>query len=242
MQEEYEKTLELLQKAKNGDEDAKNLLIEKNSPLVKSIVRRYKNKGVEYDDLYQLGCVGFSKAINNFDINFNVKFSTYAVPMIAGEIKRFLRDDGSIKVSRSIKSQNYLMQKYIEEVRLKTGVTPTTKELAQKFCLEEPEVMFILESIHKPISIYESLDQEDSNGQTLLDKMPAVDESAKILDKIAISDAIKSLEDKDKKIVILRYFRDKTQGEVAKILNVSQVQVSRMETKILKKIKQKLKD
>ncbi len=242
MPDEYEKTLNLLKNAKNGDENAKNLLIEQNSPLVKSIVRRYKNKGVEYEDLYQLGCVGFSKAINNFDESFNVKFSTYAVPMIAGEIKRFLRDDGSIKVSRSIKSQNYLMQKYIDEVRLKTGVTPTTKELAQKFNLEEPEIMFILESIHKPISIYESLDQEDGGGQTLLDKMPSVDDSAKILDKIAITDAIKSLEDKDRKIVILRYFRDKTQGEVAKILNVSQVQVSRMETKILKKIKQKLKD
>ena len=113
---EYEQTLLLLTKAKQGDEYAKEQLIKHNYPLVKSIVRRYKNKGVEYDDLYQLGCVGFVKAINNFDEGFNVKFSTYAVPMIAGEIKRFLRDDGSIKVSRSIKGQYYNMQKYIDEI------------------------------------------------------------------------------------------------------------------------------
>ena len=239
---DYEQTLILLQKAKTGDEKAKESLIQHNSPLVKSIVRRYKNKGVEYDDLYQLGCVGFVKAINNFDVSFNVKFSTYAVPMIAGEIKRFLRDDGSIKVSRSIKGQYYLMQKYIDEIRLKTGETPTTKQLAEKFNIEEPEVMFILESARMPVSIYESLDKESSNGQVVLDKLVNFDEVSALVDKMVLIDAIKSLEDKDKKLIMLRYFRDKTQSEVAQILNVSQVQVSRLENKILTKIKNKIKD
>lgn len=237
----YEKTLELLHKAKQGDQNAKNVLIEQNSPLVKSIVRRYKNKGVEYDDLYQLGCMGFVKALNNFDESFNVKFSTYAVPMIAGEIKRFLRDDGSVKVSRSIKNQNYIMQKYIDSVRRETGEAPSVLELSKKFGIDETEIMFILESNHKPISIFEGLDSEDSNGQILLDKlMPTEDESNKIIDKMVLVDAIKNLEKRDRKIIMLRYFRDKTQSEVASILNVSQVQVSRMENKIIERLKNKL--
>lgn len=239
---DYEQTLELLKKAKLGDEQAKNLLIETNSPLVKSVVRRYKNKGVEYDDLYQLGCVGFAKAINNFDESYNVRFSTYAVPMIAGEIKRFLRDDGSVKVSRSIKGQYYLMQKYIDEVKLKTGDSPSIKQLAEKFNIEEPEVMFILESSRMPVSIYESLDKENSNGQVVLDKLVNFDEANNILDKMALKDVIKELEDKDRKLIMLRYFRDKTQSEVAQILNVSQVQVSRLENKILAKMKNKLRE
>ena len=232
-------TLILLQKAKSGDETAKNTLIEENSPLVKSIVRRYKNKGVEYDDLYQLGCVGFSKAINNFDESFNVKFSTYAVPMIAGEIKRFLRDDGSIKVSRSIKAKNYVMQKYIEEIRLKTGNPPTTKELAQKFMIDEAEVMFVLESSKMPISIYDNYEQDSSSGQSVLDKLIINDESSNMIEKMVLVDAIKSLETKDKKLIMLRYFRDKTQSEVAENLGVSQVQVSRLENKIIEKIRLK---
>ena len=236
-----EDTLELLKKAKQGDEDAKNILINKNSPLVKSIVKRYKNKGVEYDDLYQLGCLGFAKAIKNFDENFNVKFSTYAVPMIAGEIKRFLRDDGSIKVSRTIKSQNYVIQKYIEQARTTFGQPPTVKEIAEKFHLDEEEVMFILESNHKPISIFEGIDHGEGSGQTLLDKfLPVEDDSNKIIDKMVLMDAISNLDKKDKTIIALRYFRDKTQSEVARLLNVSQVQVSRMENKILSKIKSKI--
>ena len=239
---DYQQTLELLNKAKQGDEKSRELLIVNNSPLVKSIVRRYKNKGVEYDDLYQLGCVGFVKAINNFDESFNVKFSTYAVPMIAGEIKRFLRDDGSVKVSRSIKGQYYLMQKYIDDTRLKTGEPPTTKELAEKFNIEEPEVMFILESSRMPVSIYESLDKESSNGQVVLDKLVNFDESSNLVDKLVLADALKELTEKDRKLIVLRYFRDKTQSEVAQMLNVSQVQVSRLENKILAKMKNKIKE
>ncbi len=237
---EYAETLELLKQAKQGNERAKNLLIENNSPLVKSIVRRYRNKGVEYDDLYQLGCVGFVKAINNFDESYNVKFSTYAVPMIAGEIKRFLRDDGSVKVSRSIKGQYYLMQKFIDEYRLKNGEPPNVAKLASEFSLEEPEVMFILESARMPVSIYESLDKEEDGGQVILDKLANFDEVNNTIDKMVLMDTLKSLDENDRKLIVLRYFRDKTQSEVANIFNVSQVQVSRLENKILSKLKNKL--
>lgn len=239
---DYDETLKLLKLAKQGDDEAKNKLIENNSPLVKSIVKRYRNKGVEYEDLYQLGCVGFAKAINNFDESYNVKFSTYAVPMIAGEIKRFLRDDGSVKVSRSIKGQYYLMQKFIESYRLEYGQAPSTKQIAEHFNLDEPEIMFIMESSRMPISIYESLDKEDSNGQVVLDKLATFDESSTIINKIVLSDILLQLDKKDRKLIMLRYFRDKTQSEVAKILNVSQVQVSRLENKILSKLKLKLQD
>ena len=239
---DYDETLNLLNKAKQGDEQAKNSLIENNSPLVKSVVRRYKNKGVEYDDLYQLGCVGFVKAINNFDEKYNVKFSTYAVPMIAGEIKRFLRDDGSVKVSRSIKAQYYMIQKYIEEYRANNGQSPSMQEISKQFNIEEPELMFIFESSRMPVSIYDSLDKEDVNGQVILDKLASFDESSNLVDKMVLKEIIHDLDGKDRKLIILRYFRDKTQSEVAEILNVSQVQVSRLESRILTKMRNKLKE
>ncbi len=236
---EYDKTIEYILKAQNGDETAKTILIEENSPLVKSIVKRYKNKGVDYDDLYQLGCVGFLKAINNFDPNYEVKFSTYAVPMIAGEIKRFLRDDGSIKVSRSIKGMYYQMQKYIEKRKVEDNEIPTTEELSKKFNVEEAEIFFIMESSHMPVSLYEEVGK-DGGGQTLIDKVGDIEDNEKLINKIVIKDLLKSLDSKDRKIIMLRYFRDKTQSEVAEMLKVSQVQVSRLENKILSKLKSKL--
>ena len=239
---EYKKTLILIKMAKQGDEDAKNALILNNSPLVKSIVKRYKNKGVEYDDLYQLGCVGFVKAINNFDETYNVRFSTYAVPMIAGEIKRFLRDDGSVKVSRSIKGQYYLIQRFIDDYRQKNDSPPSVSEISKKFNIDETELMFVMESSKMPISIYDSLDSENSSGQVVLDKLCNQDEQDELIDKMMLIDILRKLDNKDKKLIVLRYFRDKTQSEVARILNVSQVQVSRLETKILGKMKNKLKD
>ena len=238
---EYDENNDLLQMAKLGDAEAKNKLIERNSPLVRSIVRRYKNKGVEYDDLYQLGCVGMTKAINNFDIKFNVKFSTYAVPMIAGEIKRFLRDDGSIKVSRSIKSQYYKISKYIDEIQSRENRSPTIKEISNKFEIEENELMFIMESSKMPLSIYDNLDKSEQNSALIVDKLNAFDNQEEMINKMALKDAIRGLDLLDKKLVILRFFRDKTQSEVAKMMNVSQVQVSRIENKLLNKLKSKLK-
>lgn len=237
---DYDENMELIQRAKNGDNDAKNKLIENNSPLVKSIVRRYKNKGVEYDDLFQLGCVGMTKAINNFDTKYNVKFSTYAVPMIAGEIKRFLRDDGSVKVSRSIKGQCYKISRYISDIQSKENRTPQVKEIAEKFCIDENELMFIMESNKMPLSIYERLDKNESAGMLIMDRIASLDNQEALIDKMTLKDVIMGLDVSDRKLIMLRFFRDKTQSEVAKMMNVSQVQVSRIENRLLKKLRSKL--
>ncbi len=238
---EHAYTIELLRAAQLGDEVSKAILIENNSPLIKSIIKRYKNKGVEYDDLYQLGCVGFLKAINNFDESFNVKFSTYAVPMIAGEVKRFLRDDGAIKVSRATKGLSYKLQKYIQSEK-ESGKIVTVDELATKFEIPIEDVAFALESSRMPISLNEKLDKDSPNGASIIDRIVQDDNSDEQLNKIILRDIINDLSPKDRKIIILRYFRDKTQSEVAALLNVSQVQVSRLESKILEKIKQKISD
>lgn len=237
---DHNQTLQYINLAKNGDEQAKTTLIQNNSPLIKSIVKRYIGKNVEYDDLYQLGCMGFLKAIYNFDESFNVKFSTYAVPMIAGEIKRFLRDDGSIKVSRAIKTTYFQIQRYLDQLKTQGKPTPTIEELATIFNLEPQEVVFTLESARMPISIYEQFDKDSSNSQSVIDKIAQEDNQEQLLNKLILKDILSSLNEKDRKIIILRYFRDKTQSEIAQILNVSQVQVSRLENKILEKLKHKL--
>lgn len=240
---EYNELLNLIDKAQKGDGDAKNLILEQNSPLIKSIVKRYRNKGTEYEDLYQLGAIGMTKAINNFDQSFGVKFSTYAVPMIAGEIKRFLRDDGSIKVSRSIKSQYVAVQKFINEYQKQHSTSPSPQEIASELQIDERDLMFVMEASKMPVSLYTEIEGEkSSNSSLLVDKIAIKDESDEFLSHLAIKDVIKSLNKQDKLIVGLRYFRDKTQSEVASMLKVSQVQISRLENKILNKIKNKLKD
>ncbi len=236
----HEITLDLIKKAQNGDQNAKTILIEENSPLVKSVIKKFQNKNIEYDDLYQLGCVGFLKAVNNFKPDFNVKFSTYVVPMIIGEIKRFLRDDGAIKVSRAVKTQNRHIMKYIEDYKKQNQKKPSLAEIAKHFNLEQQELIFIMDSSKMPISIYTPLESED-NGLLLIDRYIQNDESEIIMDKILLKQALSSLDERSKKIVLLRFFRDKTQSEIAQTLNISQVQVSRLENKILSLIKEKLK-
>ena len=236
----HEITLDLIKKAQNGDQNAKTILIEENSPLVKSVIKKFQNKNIEYDDLYQLGCVGFLKAVNNFKPDFNVKFSTYVVPMIIGEIKRFLRDDGAIKVSRAVKTQNRHIMKYIEDYKKQNQKKPSLAEIANHFNLEQQELIFLMDSSKMPISIYTPLESED-NGLLLIDRYVQNDESEIIMDKILLKQALNSLDERSKKIVLLRFFRDKTQSEIAQTLNISQVQVSRLENKILSLIKEKLK-
>ena len=233
-----DETNRLIFNAKNGDEHAKNKLIQENSPLIKSVIKKYLNKGIEYDDLFQLGSLGFLKAINNFNPEFGVKFSTYAVPMIAGEIKRFLRDDGSIKVSRAIKSVYYQIQKLCDERKANNLPQPTIKELSEIFRIDEEEVVFTLESAKRPLSLQQQLDK-DGGTLEIIDRIAGEDND--IVNEILVKDLLKSLSDKDRKIIVLRYFRDKTQSEVAQMLGVSQVQVSRLESKILAKLKQKAK-
>lgn len=233
-----EETLRLITLAKKGANDAKELLISENLPLIKSIVRRYKNKLIDYEDLLQLGTLGLIKAINNFNTDFGVKFSTYAVPMIAGEIKRFIRDDGAIKVSRSTKSQALEINKFIDDYRLETGNSPSLEELRDKFNLEVSEIVFILDSTKYPVSIYQESEDE---GLQLADKIASNENPDEELDKLLLKELILNLPERDRKIIILRYFRDKTQSEVAEVLGVSQVQVSRLEAKILQKLRENLK-
>ncbi|MBR2967532.1 MAG: sigma-70 family RNA polymerase sigma factor [Clostridia bacterium] len=230
-----EENLRLIALSQDGDENAKSTLILEHSPLIKSIVRHYKNKGVEYEDLYQLGCIGFLKAIKNFSTQFNVRFSTYAVPMISGEIKRFLRDDGYIKISRSTKALAAKIAYFIRDYKAKYNESPTVELISNEFKIEPQEVVFAMDSAKFPISLYEKTD--DENNLSILDKIADNNNGDESIDKILLKQIISSLDERDKKIIILRYYRDKTQSEVARVLNVSQVQISRLENKIIKKLK-----
>lgn len=225
-------TAELLQLAKQGDDSAKEKLITFNSPLIKSVIKRYLNKGIEYDDLYQLGSMGFVKAINNYDPNFNVKFTTYAVPMIAGEIKRFLRDDGSVKVSRSVKRNALLIKNYIAEFQRTHGENPTMEHLAKVFDMDKIDLVFTMEANTNPLSLNEQFDDGD-DSTTLFDKVADNFSVENYIDKLALRDMIEKLDAREKQVIIMRYYLDKTQSEIAKELGVSQVQVSRIENKVL---------
>lgn len=233
-------TLALIRRAKTGDQTAKEELLSHNTSLLKSVLRRYLGKGVEYDDLYQLACMGFLKAISGFDESFGVRFSTYAVPMIAGEIKRFLRDDGSVKVSRIMKKTARDMNLYIEACVSERGEQPSVKELAQKFGMDEGEVVFTLGSARMPVSIYEQGDYKDEKGTTLAERLPAAEDQEDVIERIILKEAMEKLSEREQKIVFLRYFRDLTQSEVARRIGVSQVQISRIEGKIIDKFKEEL--
>ncbi len=234
-----EETTLLIRRAKDGDNDAKEELVKANSPLIKSLIKRYLNKGIEYDDLFQLGSLGFIKAIYNYDESFDTKFSTYVVPMVIGEIKRFMRDDGAIKVSRAIKTQNMKISKFIDEFIKKEYRNPTYEEIAKEFNMDISEVIFTMDSAKMPVSIYTPAEDEDNKSNFLLDKYTA-DASDDMVDNLVLKEVLKNLNERDKQIIVLRFFRDKTQSEIAKILGVSQVQVSRLENKIIDKMRQSL--
>lgn len=235
-----EQVLQLVEKAQQGDQEAKSVLVEENSPLIKSVIKRFKDKGVEYDDLFQLGCMGFLKAIKNFNPQFGVKFSTYVVPMVIGEIKRFMRDDGSIKVSRALKSLNLQINKFVEKYSHENEKSPSIEEIAKHFNVDEQDVVMAMDSAKMPLSLYTPI-EDDSESLNLIDRIEAQDDiNGKMIDNIALTELVKRLEERDKKIILLRYYFDKTQSEIAKELKISQVQVSRLENKILNNLKNKL--
>lgn len=232
--------LALVEKAQHGDQQAKTVLIEENSPLIKSIIKRFKDKGIEYDDLYQLGCIGFLKAIKNFKAEFGVKFSTYVVPMVIGEIKRFMRDDGAIKVSRALKTLNLQINKYIENFFTKEQRKPSIEEIAKHFQTDEQEIVLAMDSSKMPLSLYSPIDDE-GDSLNIADKIEAEDDiNEKIVNNLALKEVIKGLDSREKKIIMLRYYFDKTQSEIARQLKISQVQVSRLENKILENLRTKL--
>lgn len=233
-------TNNLICKAKDGNESAKELLISENSPLIKSVIKKYLNKGIEYDDLYQLGSLGFLKAITNFDENFGVKFSTYAVPMIAGEVKRFIRDNGFIKVSRSTKQLNIRINRFIEEYIKINEKSPDIDIIAREFGINEQEVVYVLDSSCKPISLFTLVGDDNGKDQYLIDKIEDENSGFGDIDNQVLYSVIEELPPREKKIIMLRYFRDKTQKEIALEMGVSQVQISRLENRILQMLKKKL--
>lgn len=233
-------TIEYIRLAKGGNASAKESLLEHNVSLVKCIVKRYLGKGVDYDDLFQMGCMGFLKAIMGFDESFGVKFSTYAVPMIAGEIKRFMRDDGAVKVSRAMKQTAKEMNVFIEEYVLQYGRQPSVSEVGARFGMDETETVFVMGSSKMPLSLYGSTDNKDGKERELIETLPSSDDQEDWLDRMLLRGAIENLPERERKIIVLRYFRDMTQSEVAERIGVSQVQVSRLENKIIKEFKEKL--
>lgn len=235
-QEEIKK---LIKKSQAGDERARDHLVEKNVRLVWSVVQRFINRGYDPEDLFQIGCIGLIKSIDKFDLTYKVRFSTYAVPMIIGEIQRFIRDDGTIKVSRSLKETANKIRRERDELTKTLGRNPTIKELAKALDLEAEEVVQAMEATRFPKSIHETVFENEGDPITLLDQIP--EEETNWFDKISLEEAIRHLSERERLIIYLRYFKDQTQSVVAKRLGISQVQVSRLEKQILDNIKRTMK-
>jgi RNA polymerase sporulation-specific sigma factor len=229
---------ELLKKAKAGDGLARDKLVNCNLKLVFNLVKRFQNRGYELEDLFQIGCIGLMKAIDKFDLNYDVKFSTYAVPMIVGEIRRFLRDDNPVKVSRSVKELAYKIQQVREILTARLGREPSVGEIAAELSLNREEVVNALEAAQAPTSIYETLHQDDGDPIYLLDQLKGEEEGdLPWLESISINEILQKLPERDRLIIIWRFFEDKTQSVIAARLGLSQVQVSRLERQALIKIK-----
>lgn len=233
-----EHTLALIEKAHGGDKEARETLVEENMGLVYTIVRRFAGRGHEMEDLIQIGSIGLIKAIDKFNSAFDVKFSTYAVPMIAGEIKRFLRDDGMIKVSRSLKEtagKAYMVKEALEK---KYGREPSLEEISEEIGASREDIVLAMESAAEVESLHKTIYQGDGNAISLMDKLEEQgNPNEELLNHMVLNDVIQTLHEEERILIRLRYFEDKTQMEVARALGMSQVQVSRYEKKILKKMR-----
>lgn len=237
----YENTKEAILAAQNGSKEAMTYLIEKNTGLIWNIVKRFSFRGYELDDLYQIGAMGFIKSIQRFDTNLEVQLSTYAVPYILGEIKRFLRDDGPIKVSRSLKELGIKIREVEREYQRKEGKEIGIYELANKLHTSKEEIALALDAMAPIESIYGEKNAGDDDGPSILESLCHKKDEAEItINKIALQEMLSHLEKKEKQLILLRYYKEKTQSQVAKILGISQVQVSRLEKKILNQMKMKL--
>lgn len=221
--------------SQRGDHQARDILVERNVRLVWSVVQRFINRGYDPEDLFQIGSIGLIKAIDKFDLSYDVRFSTYAVPMIIGEIQRFIRDDGSIKVSRSLKEMANKIRRKRDELTKALGRTPSILEIAEALEVAPEEVVHALEAAKSPHSIYETVFENDGDPITLLDQI--AEEDSGWFDKMTLEEAIRGLSERERLIVYLRYYKDQTQTKVAERLGISQVQVSRLEKKILEEMK-----
>ena len=238
----YENNINSIKRAQDGDKFEMDRLIRDNNGLIWSIVKRFMNRGYEVEDLYQIGCIGFIKSIKRFDTNFEVKLSTYSVPYILGEIKRFIRDDGPIKVSRSIKELNTKINE-LKRQYLLNGKEITLEQICKELKIQKEDAIIAMESTNAVESMDATANAENKDGKqmTIFDKLSTgKNEEELITNKMVINQLLNELKDRDKEIILLRFFKEKTQTEVAKILGISQVQVSRIERKILNEMKAKL--
>lgn len=238
----YNNTPELILRAKNGDKSAREEIIEQNLGLVHSIVKKFSGRGYDAEDLFQIGCIGIIKAADKFDLSYNVRFSTYAVPMIMGEIKRFLRDDGMIKVSRNLKEIAGKVSITREIMEKELGRAVSVGEIAQRIGESAENIVMAMDAAAPAESLYKSVHQGERGDIYLIDKLADEDGGENgLIDKIALRQLIEKLCERDRKIILLRYFKGKTQREISVILGISQVQVSRLEKKILNELRFKLK-
>ena len=250
-------TEELLKRWQDGDKEARDLLVEENIGLVRHIVKRYQGRGYDTEDLFQIGSIGLLKAIDKFDLSYQVCFSTYAVPMIHGEIRRFIRDDGLLKVSRSVKENCLKLKKAMELVTHREGRDATLRELEQETKLSKEEILLAMEADVDVTSIYQSVYHKDGNEIYLLDQIAAREsevtpiyetpasqemdmEKEELLNHMVLGQLLDSLEESEKMLIRLRYFGDKTQVEVAKLMGITQVKVSRMEKRVLCKMREQI--
>lgn len=233
--------LRMLKEPKCGDESAMTKLIEDNQGLIWNIVKRFIGRNYETEDLYQIGCMGFIKAIKRFDTGFDVQVSTYAVPYILGEIKKFIRDDGIIKVSRSVKELGIKIKQLQSEYLKKNHEEITLLQISKELNVDKEEVIFAMEAARPVESIYQEESNDENDKRELISKIPTnSNEELKIINNMALNQVINNLDAREKQIIILRFYKDKTQTEVGKMLGISQVQVSRMEKSVLEKMKQRL--
>jgi RNA polymerase sporulation-specific sigma factor len=244
----------LIAKSQAGDKEAREVLIEKNLGLVHHIVRRFAGRGTEPEDLFQIGTIGLMKAIDKFDLSLGLKFSTYAVPMITGEIKRFLRDDGMVKISRGIKENAIKVKMAVQQYQKRTGKEPTVEEISSETGLAQEDIIIAMEADVSVESIYCTVYQDDGSESCLADRLvqgesgftgskvagPADTEKDRLIDRLFVNQMLTSLDAQERQLIYMRYFQNRTQVEIAGIMGISQVQVSRMEKKILKRLRERM--
>ena len=236
-----DKTRELLRLTKEGNEAAREQIILNNVGLIWSVVRRFTNRGYESEDLFQIGIMGLIKAIDKFDLSYQVKFSTYAVPMIAGEIRRFLRDDGIVKVSRTLKENSWKIRRESDLFRQRKGREPTVNELQECTGMTPEEIVQAMDFSVEVDSIDRTVRQSDGSEISLLDRLQVENtRTEELLNRVMLEQLLAELPEKERRLIIMRYLQDRSQTEVARIMGVSQVQVSRLEKKILKQMRERL--
>ena len=236
-----DRTEELIRRSQDGDKAARDTLIEENMGLIHHVAKRFLGRGVEAEDLFQIGAIGLLQAVDRFDLGFGVRFSTYAVPMIAGEIRRFLRDDSMIKVSRSLKELAVKAARLREQLLMERGAEPGVEELAGRLGVEAEELVQAMDSCTEVESLQKVISQGDSEGTSLLERVEqGRDEQEELLRRMLLEELLASLDPKERRLIVLRFFHDRTQSQVAEELGMSQVQVSRLEKKILLALKEKI--